>query len=120
LIDRDDGNIIIYEGWFVGGKQWGRGRLIAADTWNNSLIWSEGEFILGRGYGEIRQEFVRGQTGIKSFHGKLGYSGFEGPNGRLVLQDGSIYRGGFKDSKRNGLGVIDTKQFRSQGYFIDD
>ena len=49
-IKRDIESITLYEGWFVGGQEWGNGRLIVADQ--DQVMWSEGEFVLARCYGK--------------------------------------------------------------------
>ena len=59
--------------------------MILSSDFGNEVMWSEGQFIMGRGYGKVNQHFLKTYTGLKSFQGHLGISGYECEYGVLSL-----------------------------------
>ena len=41
--------------------------MILTSDFGNEVMWSEGQFIMGRGYGKVNQHFLKTYTGLKSF-----------------------------------------------------
>jgi hypothetical protein len=115
---KEDKTVLLYHGGFRDGEFHGKGILNLKNSNNDFYEDYDGSFFEGKFEGQgVYVKTEKGNT--TKYSGSFLKSKFNG-KGHLVLPDGTEYIGMFKDGRKHGKGVLDTKAFKYRGQFFMD